>query len=474
MSRLTKIVCTLGPSCSTEKQIAALIEAGMNVARVNLSHGSWQQHAATIGLIQKINRANEQRQNALPVTIMIDTKGAEVRTTVVEKPLEIAEGETVIFSHRTLKNEKKKVVLVNHSQLARDAKNIAQLVIDNGKMFMKIVKIRRDGAVVTIAQESGSIGSRRHVNLPGAYLHMPTMMENDWQDLERAAKLGVDAVALSFVRCPKDVELVRGRLRKLKSSMLIIAKIETVQAVESMEGIIAVSDGIMVARGDLGSEVPFERIPAIQDRLVQLCKEAGKPVIVATHMLESMIENPTPTRAEVTDIAHAATTGADATMLSGETASGAHPLLAIDAMNRVLVETEKHVKELRMSFPSSIRSPRDAQAESAVELAILSKASAILVMTRTGQTVRDVARFRPLLPVIAATANASVQRQVQICFGVRGIHVPFSSDPEKTIAKAVQLAMKRKILRRGQSYVVVSDARAHGKNVSSIQVRTVE
>ncbi len=253
----------------------------------------------------------------------------------------------------------------------------------------------------------------------------------------------------------------------------LIAKIETRKAVDNMEQIIAASDGIMVARGDLGSELPFERIPVIQDRLVSLCRDAGKPVIVATHMLESMIENPMPTRAEVTDIAHAAMTGTDATMLSGETAGGKYPMLSIEAMVRVLVETEHHQALLHPMQEAIIRNPRDARAEAAVKLAMSTKNAAIIVITKSGKTAEEVSRFRPALPVIAFTPSERALRWLLISYGVQPLLVPFEDDPESTIVEALALAKKMKLLQKGQQCVIISDMRAHSQNVGTVQMRTV-
>ncbi len=473
MQRLTKIVCTIGPSCSSKDGLRSLVHAGMNVARINLSHATWEDHAKVIKVIKEVNAENAKK-GIPPVAILMDTKGAEVRTGVVEKPIVVKEGETVIFSFKPIKNADKQVVLVNHKLFATDAKDADCIVIDNGKMMFDYVKTRADGGVEAKANESGIIGSRRHVNLPGANLHMPSLTEKDWEDIQHSIDIEADYIALSFIREASEVAEVRRYVDKHKSNMQLIAKMETRQCIENMEEIIKVSDGIMVARGDLGSEMAFERIPVIQDTLVALTHRAGKPVIVATHMLESMIENPTPTRAEVTDIAHAATTGTDSTMLSGETASGQFPIASLDAMSRVLAETERHIHQTHPHILPEYGDTRDAQAEAAVLLASSSNVRALLAMTKTGKTAIDLSHFRPSIPVIAATPEQYVERRLQLYFGVRPINVPFSSDPEKTVMTAVKQAVASKLLKKGDKYVLVSDAKAHGKNISTIQVRMVE
>ncbi len=473
--RITKLVCTLGPATETEKQIEAAARTGMDVARLNLSHGTWADHLGRIKTIQKINaRLMADKKFRHPIAILLDTQGPEIRTSVVEQPITIKEGQEVVFAAEPHKEEKRQVILVNHKLFAKDVKQSETIILDNGKIIFDRIKVEKDGRVIAKARESGSIGSRRHVNLPGADLSMPSLTDKDWKDITAGAEEGVDFVALSFIRRASEVEELRTYLKKKKLSMKLISKIETKQSVENLEEIVEASDGIMVARGDLGSELPFEKIPVIQDRLVAMCREAGKPVIVATHMLESMIDAPMPTRAEVTDIAHAAMTGTDSTMLSGETAGGKFPLLAIDAMRRVLKETELHLQKSQMMMPVSIRGPRDARAEAAVKLAISSEVDAILVMTKSGQTATEVSRFRPGIPVIAFTPNEPVQRVLQLYYNILPVHIAFDdNDPEKTVQRAVAVAREMGLLKAGQQCVIVSDARAHKHNVGTVQIRTV-
>jgi pyruvate kinase len=445
----------------------------MNIARINLSHGAWEQHLGVIRTVKALNaKLAKQGKPPTSVAIMLDTQGAEVRTGVVEVPMSIKANEEVIFSFKPLKKEKKQVIAVNHKLFHLDAKDAETILLDNGKMSFSIVSIRKDHAVVAKAHEAGKIGSRRHVNLPGANLHMPSLSKKDWEDLAAGAKEGIDAVALSFIRTSAEVDEVRAFFKKRgKENIQLIAKIETPLGVKNIEEIVEASDGVMVARGDLGAEVPFEKIPVIQEDIVHLCRAAGKHVIVATHMLESMIENPMPTRAEVTDIAYAAAMATDMTMLSGETASGAHPVAALSAMDRVLRETEKHLMESGRHHTEMIRSERDAQAESAVLLALSSSARAIVVMTKSGQTARDLSRFRPFMPIIALCPDASVQRSLQFHFGVVPLVISFKKDPEQTVSAALALAKKSGMLKKGDKFVLVSDAKAHPQNVSAIEVR---
>lgn len=474
MRRLTKIICTWGPATSTPKQIETLARRGMDILRFNLCHGAWEDHRKTIRIVKALN-GKLAKEGKLPtcVSTLLDVKGAEVRTGIVSAPLKIRERELVVFSLRPLPKEQKQVVIVNHKEFGKDARQADQILLDNGKMSFELVSVRNDGSVVARAIQEGTIGSRRHVNLPGANLDLPSITKEDWVSIRRAADERVDFLGLSFIRKPEEIEEVRAYLRRRKVPVGLIAKIETRQALAHLRDIIDVADAVMVARGDLGAEIPFEQLPVVQDDIVSLARAAGKPVIVATHMLESMIDNPIPTRAEVTDIAHAAMTSTDITMLSGETASGAHPLLALDAMDRVLRETETHVGRSRRMLSAGIRTERDAQAESAVNLALSADAAAIVVMSRTGQFARELARFRPHMPVIAFTPEKETQHALQLSFGVTALIIPFSADPERTVVRSLALAQKAGLLKKGQRFVLVSDMKAHAATVSTIQVRPV-
>ncbi len=470
----TKITCTLGPSCGTEADILRLARAGMSVARINLSHGTRDQHRKTIQTLHSVNKTlASHASHPTCIGILLDTKGAEVRTGIVDTPLQIAKDEDVVFSPVPVPGEKRQVVIVNHKHFNKDAKQAETILLDNGKLTFELVSINKNGTVVARAREDGSIGSRRHVNLPGANLDMPSLTDKDWEDIDQGTTEGVDFLGLSFIREAREIEEVRNHLRKKKRTAQIIAKVETRQAVANMESIIEASDGIMVARGDLGAEVPFERIPVIQDQLVSLSRIAGKPVIVATHMLESMCENPMPTRAEVTDIAHAASTFTDMTMLSGETASGKHPLASLEAMVRVLTATETHLEGMRRMVDAPVRTEREARAQAAVTLALSTNASAIVVMSRTGQNVRDICRYRPRLPVIGFTPDIETQRSLQLTYGVIPLMIDFNKDPEKTVTEAFAMARERKLLKRGEKCVLLSDSKAHDLTVSTVQIRTI-
>ncbi len=311
------------------------------------------------------------------------------------------------------------------------------------------------------------------MNLPGADISLPAMMEKDWDDLRLGIEEEMDFVGLSFIRTAEEVKEVAEFLKKNGSTMRTIAKIETRQAVANIDAIIDASDGIMVARGDLGAEMPFEKIPAIQDMIVRKCRHAGKPVIVATQMLESMIENPMPTRAEVTDIAHAATTRADATMLSGETAMGHHPLAAVAAMNKILLETESHQSA---DTGQDIMCPfgeQSALAGAAVSMALSTNASAIVVLTLSGKSARAVSQFRCNLPIIALTEDPKIQRSLQLSHGVLPLVIDFDTDPETTMERALVATKKSGVVQTGQKVVLISDVKLRSGNTHSVTIRTI-
>ncbi len=468
--RLTKIICTLGPASCSPENIFALWQSGMNIARINFSHGSQESHRKTIQTIKDVNK-----EKGSTIALMLDTKGAEIRTGDVAEHIVIAKGQEVVFSTQPLPNEKRPVITVNYDKFAHDVAGAETILLDNGVMSFELVSIEKDGSVIARSHDDGTIGSRRHVNLPGADISLPSMMEKDWSDLLLGIEEKMDFVALSFIRTADEVKEVAEFLHTHKSSMRTIAKIETRQAVSNIDSIIDASDVIMVARGDLGAEMPFERIPAIQDMIVKKCRQKGKPVIVATQMLESMIENPMPTRAEVTDIAHAATTRADATMLSGETAMGKHPLESVEAMSKILLETEKHQPSDDHRDRMCALGERSALADAGVSMALSIGAPALLILTRTGKTAQSVSHLRPNLPIIACTSSKEVERSLQIMHGVFpvSINIDDDKDPDATLERAFRATIKAGLLKTGQHVVVIADTQTSKGPIHSVHIRQV-
>ena len=467
--RLTKIVCTIGPACSSPEQLLELANFGMNIARINVSHGSRPDHEAIVASILDLNKKHNHS-----VAILLDTRGAEIRTGDVQDPFEITKGEEVCFAPPTLQNLNTplKVIEVGYDGFGNDVRETKEILIDNGAMSFDIIRVNDNGSVIAKARQDGSIGSRRHINLPGADIDLPSITDKDWDDIAYAASCDIDFVALSFIRNADEVQSVRTFLNDHNGDVQIITKIETRQAVQNLSEIIVVSDGVMVARGDLGAEVPFERLPVIQDDIVYRCRDAGKPVIVATHMLESMTEHPVPTRAEVTDVAHAATEYTDATMLSGETASGKHPTVALEAMDKILRATESHLTRMPKDNSFAIHDDSDARAQAAVALVTSSDARAILVISRSGRSASRVSRFRPHVPIIAVVPTIAVQRRLQFPYAIYPVLVEFC-ETEDTVLRGIEAAKQKGLISTGDKIVVVSDTKTSNTPVTSIQVRQV-
>lgn len=469
--RFTKIVATVGPPTSTAEKIEELAGLGIDVFRLNFSHGDYKFHG---GVIDNIRAVNGKGRCA---AIMLDTKGPEIRTGDVKVPIIVRSGERFLFIHKPTGNEKMKTIQVDYSKFADDVKHARSIIIDNGSIEFKVDSIVK-GGVVAVALENGSIGSRRHINLPGASISLPSFTAKDWSDIEFGVKNDVDFIATSFVRTGKDIRTLKEFLRKHGSEAHVIAKIETPQGVENIDEIIAASDGVMVARGDLGAEVPFEDVPKIQDEIVRKCRAAGKPVMVATHMLESMILSPTPTRAEVTDVAYAARMQADTTMLSGETASGKYPVKAVETMDRILRRNElvEQAYDLRATPPIhsvQIDMPRREQALAACVLATKLHVDAMIVISRHGFTAAAVSNCRPQLPIHTFTNDEACQRRMKLLWGVVPHCINVSDNTEKTIGNALTHVLKKNLMKKGQRVVVVSDLQTAKERVMSVQVRTL-
>lgn len=470
--RFTKIVATIGPATDTFEKIRELAKQGVNVVRLNFSHGDNAHHERVIASVKKLNAQGE-----FTLGIMLDTKGPEIRTGDVRHRIEVNKGETVLFKHAPTGRERYKVVTVDYERFARDARSAKILLIDNGVMEFQIQRIGRD-EVQAKALEGGLIGSRRHVNIPGAYINLPAFTTKDWSDIRLGIKHQVEFFSPSFIRSAEDIVTLRRFLKRHGSSAEIIAKVETAEAVNALSQIVDRADGIMVARGDLGAEIPFEDVPRVQEEIVTLCRARGKTVIVATHMLESMILNPMPTRAEVTDIAHAAMSQTDATMLSGETASGMYPFKAVNAMHRVLVAAEEAAGAKVLTDGRSTANesdlPRHEQALAASVLAFNLQAMAIIVISKHGLTAKEVSHCRPHVPILAFSSDESVTRRLTLVWGIRPFTIPFSdTDPDQTVAKAIALSRKRKVLTKGDQVVILTDIRTGKTPVMTIQIRHI-
>lgn len=447
----------------------------MNVARLNMSHGDHDGHLLSIRRVRSLNRKLNH-----PVALLLDLKGPEIRTGEMADDLHLKVGETYTLTVVPREDPEARTIHVDYRDMVSDVALGDRITVDNGLINLEVLEIH-DHALTCRVLDGGRLGSRKHINLPGIRVNLPAVTDKDRRDILFGIEHDVDFIALSFVRnaeavldARKVIEDAGGHHAKL------IAKIENHEGVEHFDEILAVADGIMVARGDLGVEVEFEELPVIQREIVRKCIVAGKPVIVATHLLESMIEHPMPTRAEVTDVANAIYEQVDAIMLSGETATGKHPVRCVAVMDRIArrIEKEQGIGFERLREPlslDSVQRTREQLARSACRLADDLGAPAIVVFTRRGELGQLVAANRPRSAIIYAFTNMSTtRRKLWLSRAVVPFKMDFSSDPERTIVAAFERLRSRNRVCAGDPIVVVSDVRAGHETVSSIQVRVFE
>ena len=465
--RHTKIVCTLGPASRSMGMIQRLATAGMNVARLNMSHGERQEHWLAIRHVKSLN----QKLNH-PIALLMDLRGPEIRTGALDRPIKVEPGEWVTLATRVDLPSVGRTILVDQ-ELSRELPRGQRISLDNGLMSLEVLDAL-EGRLVCRVIDGGLLGSRKHVNVPGVRVNLPALTPEDLGDIELGVKNDVDFLALSFVRSAEAVRQARDLVRSYGGHAKIIAKVENQEGVDRFDEILEAADGIMAARGDLGVEVPMEELPAIQRSIVRRCAIAGKPVIVATHLLESMTERPTPTRAEVTDVANAVYEQADALMLSAETAAGRDPVRCVEVLDRIVRRTEK---EPALSFhrERTATMKRADIAKSACRLADSIGARAIVVITRRGLLAELVASFRPERAIIYAFSNMSAtRRKLWLLRSVVPFVIDFSRDPEKTIRAAFEKLRRRNRLAPLDTVVVVSNVDAGGESVTSIQVRVFQ
>ncbi|MCB1314324.1 MAG: pyruvate kinase, partial [Leptospiraceae bacterium] len=402
--RLTKIVCTIGPATADSEQIARLARAGMNVARLNMSHGNQASH---LEIIKRIKNLNKKLNH--PIAILMDLQGPEIRTGEIEGSLNLKVGEIFYFTITPSENPEEKSVHVNYEHLISDLKTGDRITVDNGLINLEVLEVHEHRLRCRVL-EGGTLGSRKHINLPGVRVKLPSLTDKDRRDILFAVENDLDFVALSFTRSANDVLDARKIIEDAGGHARIISKIENQEGLDNFDSILEVSDGIMIARGDLGVEIPLQELPVIQRQIVRKCAITGRPVIVATHLLESMIQNPMPTRAEVTDVANAVYEQADALMLSGETATGMYPQKCVEILHRIALRTEK---EPGMNFhrENEPTETREELARSACRLADSLHSPAIVVITRRGILAHQVAAFRPARSIIYAFTNMSSTRR---------------------------------------------------------------
>lgn len=453
--RRTKIVCTIGPSCNTQEKIEDLLLHGMNVARVNFSHGTHKDHAE---VIQHIRKASEKYEYSVPV--LMDLQGPKIRVgTMKDGGQKLETGSTIKITGEEIEGTSS-VIPIDYKNLLYEAEVGNSILLDDGLLEFKVTD-KKPGSLEAKVVVGGMLKSRKGVNLPNVRISIPSMTEKDLKDLEFGIKQDVDIIALSFVRSAKDVRDIISRVRAAGSQANIIAKIEKPEALEVIDEIIEEADGIMVARGDLGIEIPTEQVPVVQKMIIEKCRVAGKPVITATQMLDSMITNPRPTRAESSDVANAVLDGTDAVMLSGETAAGKYPMEAVNVMDRICRSIEEKRTQLYNSL--SYRKPEwkekqviESLAFSCVSIADNVEAKAISTITHSGSTARRIAKFRPQVPIVAFTESIKVRRQLNLVWGVYSVKMDELFDTDKSVRMMEEHLRDNGMVKSGDRVIVAT------------------
>lgn len=454
--RKTKIVCTMGPTVEDKEILKQLLIKGMNLARLNFSHGDQPYHSA---MIERLREAS--KETGIPVAIMIDLRGPEIRTGIIkdDKTIKLVKGDNIIVTTEDIEGTNKKIS-ISHKTLHQEIKTGAHIYIADGIINLEVINV--DGKNINcIVKSGGEIGSKKNVNIRGIKVSFPTITDNDKNDLLFAIKKEVDYVASSFVRSSDDIITIKKILADHKSPIHVIAKIEDEEGVKNIDKIINVSDGIMVARGDLGVQINTEDVPLVQKRIISKCNILNKPVITATQMLDSMIHNPRPTRAESSDVANAIFDGTDAVMLSGETAAGKYPILSVEIMHKIAFSVENSAEYIkRCKYISSTFEISNGIAESiasgAFSIAANVDASAILTPTLHGTTPKLISRFRPIQKIIAATTSPSVQRKLLLYWGIYPVLTKFAKDSDEMINNAIKIALNNNLVHNFDRIVIVA------------------
>lgn len=469
MERRTKIIATIGPATGSPEIIESLIRRGINIARLNMSHAPQDITREHVRIIREVS----QRLNTA-VGVFMDIQGPAIRTATIPEEIALNAGDRLAFGVKGAIHPEVQTVGVNYDGLTSDLEVGKRVIVDNGMILMEVVEIVGDCVVCQVITD-GILGSRRHINLPGVHVGLPGLTEKDLCDVDFGLEIGVDFFGMSFARKAADVAELRGIIDAADGHQQIIAKIENQQGVSNLDEIIDVADGIMVARGDLGIECPYEEIPVIQRAAVRACRAKGKPVIVATHMLESMVESPSPTRAEVTDIAAAVNLRTDAIMLSGETSVGKYPLRCVEVMDRVARRIEQQ-DGLAMKFDPVEETIREKLMVAAAALADnLGPKTPIVVFTRSGRMARHAAWQRPGKSAIYAfTDQLDTFRQIALLWGVTPFLTDLIESPAGNATKAMEILKKRALIHIDDTLVFVGDAEIAGRSLKSLQLHTVD
>ncbi len=463
--RRTKIICTLGPAVDDDRMLREMMKRGMDCARLNFSHGTHEEQKVRIDRVKRI-----REEMGLPIPILLDTKGPEIRVaSFVEGKVELKEGQTfTLDANREVQGDASRVSLT-YPNLARYIRKDDRILIDDGKIAMAVQEVNGSQIVCTVLN-GGMISNHKSINIPGVDIPMAYLNDVDKADIKFGIEQGVDFIAASFVRSVDDVRQLRHFLEDNDGEEIkIISKIENMQGVKHLEEIIDLSDGIMVARGDLGVEIPFKNLPAIQKNMIEKCYRAGKIVVTATQMLESMTKSPRPTRAEVSDVANAIYDGTSAIMLSGESAAGDYPCEAVQTMAEIAEAAESSINyktDFVINECNLEKNIRDTICKAACDAADYMDAKAIVTVTRTGQTAAFISDFRPNCPIIAETVNERGLRQLNLAWGVVPVKAKEQPSIDKLLEYAKQRAMDTCLVHRGDYIIIVTGSDVNKSNVS--------
>lgn len=453
--RKTKIVCTIGPASESKDMFSNLVKSGLNVARLNFSHGDQGEHLQRINMIKEVRKELD-----IPVAILLDTKGPEIRTgKFAKEAVELVEGQEFVLTTEEVAGDESRCT-ITYDKLPEDVKSGDKILIDDGLIELEVIEVPNDKEIRCEVKNGGTVKNKKGVNVPGVNINLPAITAKDISDIEFGISNGIDFIAASFIRKADDVHEIRKVLEKNNAHQIqIISKIENQEGLDNINEIIDVSDGIMVARGDLGVEIPTEMVPLAQKEMIRKCNAAGKPVITATQMLDSMIRNPRPTRAEVTDVANAIFDGTDAIMLSGETAAGKYPLESVQTMANIAERTEQSLDY------KAILEKGAANKETSVTYAISHAtcttahdlgASAIITATSSGFTARMVSKFRPKAPIIATTTKEEVLRRLILIWGVKPVLVKDAKSTDEIFELSVEKAREYRYIESGDLVVITA------------------
>tara|TARA_B100002052_G_scaffold298034_1_gene330294 strand:- start:1197 stop:2591 length:1395 start_codon:yes stop_codon:yes gene_type:complete len=447
MHKRTKIISTIGPASRSPILIKKLYDKGMNVIRINMSHTSIADMKKIVNDIKKINKSITSS-----IGVMVDTQGPEIRTANFGKDIELVKGDEIFLVSKS--QRKKKEILIDNLSHVKGLKPGGKISLDNGQIDLKILSLSKQH-IKCLVLDNGKISEKKHVNFPGAKIKLPTLTDKDKLDLNEALKTGVDFIALSFCRSAKDLKQLKGFIRKSKSIPEIFAKVEDQEGVKNIREITKNSDGLMIARGDLGIETDMTNLPYVQRNMVKIASELGKKSIVATQLLESMIKKPHPTRAEVSDVTNAVYEGADALMLSAETSIGNHPIKCVQYLRDISLNAERSET---LHFESNLKHESDwhTLAATSVKLAKKIEANAIVVLTRSGFTAELISSARPRVPVFAFTNNRATQNKLSISSSIENIFLNFSKDHEKTIKNAFIVLKNAYKFKKNHKLIVIS------------------